>query len=401
MQDPSGWLDARHFEKALAQHTADRDLQVEDVQLALHSDPSQQYASTIYRARVCYRSRGKSETAKLIVKLVASKVHSLANESPYETELGVYRDAIAPMEAALSKSGSTGKFGPRLIFAASEPRPHLILEDLTNQQYVAGSGLLAADTAVLVLTKLAQFHAASFSQQQASMRKPTDKQQNELFKPKTLEGMNFLVECFGIFIEQLSAWEGYAHYAKRFHSLRETFFEWGIQIYNAQDAEYRFKVLNHGDFHYSNVLLKLNSGDAPNDVLFVDYQLSCWTTVAVDLLYFLYLVCDHETRQTKRQQLLQLYHREFSETLATLGFMGKAPTLLDLNMDLVRAGFLEVVLVVCFVPFLFADYGHAVSVYGTDETDAHAYRRKLYNHPEYRVLLRELLPRFLHQGFLE
>ncbi|ETN60249.1 hypothetical protein AND_008130 [Anopheles darlingi] len=395
-KDPTKWLTNQHFEKALIYQTKDRELKVTDVHLALHGDASQQYASTIYRACVSYQSRQKAETVNLVVKLVASKVNSITDESSFETELSVYRDVLSKMESIL---GDT-KFGPELIFTANEPVPHMLLEDLTHRQFVFGKTLLNLDSSTVVVKKLAQFHAVSYSMTSASTNKLSDKLSNGLFKAKPSDGVKFMLENFGVFTEQLSAWEGYSNYAERFKQLQPTFLERGMKIYTAADG-FSFQVLNHGDFHYNNMAFKQKAADQNGlaDVLFFDYQLSCWTTPAVDLLYFFYLVCDRETREGHRQQLVQIYHQEFTETLSRTGFVGKTPSLLHLNCDLVRAGFLEVVIAVCFLPFLFADYDQAINVYG-NESDAQAYRRKLYNREEYRTLLEPLLPRFLHQGFL-
>lgn len=112
-KDPTTWLTGQLFQKALTQYTTDRGLEVEDVHLAVHGNAAQQYASTIYRACVSYRSRGKTESIKLIVKLVASKVNSLADELTFDTELKVYRDYLSKMETMLGDDAKAFKFGPK------------------------------------------------------------------------------------------------------------------------------------------------------------------------------------------------------------------------------------------------------------------------------------------------
>ncbi|XP_053660942.1 uncharacterized protein LOC128709932 [Anopheles marshallii] len=396
-KDPTSWLNGPLFQKALAQHTTDRALEVEDVHLAVHGKLAQQYASTIYQASVSYRSRGKQETIKLIVKLIASKVNTLADELTYDTELKVYRDYLTKMNALL-EHGATSHFGPKLIYSANEPVPHLILEDLSGHEFVHSDKLLAVDDAKRVLLKLAQFHATSYSLSTTSAAHSLDALNNGLFKQKPSEGVNFMLENFTLFAEELSKWDGYTKYAQRLKNLQPTFIERGAAIYRARGFGY--SVLNHGDFHYNNMLFQFDPEQRVQDVVFYDFQLSCWTTPAVDLLYFLYFICNRETRETQRHRLVQLYHQEFTRTLDTVGYMGKVPTLLDINCDLQRAGFLEVVLAICFIPFLFADYNQSVNVYGNEE-EARAYRRQLYNREEYQAIIKPLLPHFLYRGFLE
>uniref|UniRef100_A0A182P7B2 CHK domain-containing protein n=1 Tax=Anopheles epiroticus TaxID=199890 RepID=A0A182P7B2_9DIPT len=396
-KDPTTWLTGALFQKALAQYTTDRGLEVEDVHLAVQGNVAQQYASTIYRACVSCRSRGKTETIKLVVKLIASKVNSLADEQTFDTELKVYRDYLPKMDALLADA-MPSTFGPRLIYSASEPVPHLILEDLSSQQFVHCGKLLELDDAKIVLVKLAQFHATSYSLTTSSAANTLDALSNGLFKQKPSEGVKFMLENFTIFAEELAQWDGCAQYAERLQRIQATFIERGTAIYSGRG--FAFHVLNHGDFHYNNMLFKMDSDRRVKDAIFYDFQLSCWTTPAVDLLYFLYFICNRKTRDAQRDQLIQLYHQEFIRTLDTVGYMGKVPTLLDINCDLQRAGFLEIVLAICFTPFLFADYSQSFNVYGNEE-DARAYRRRLYNDPQYREIILPLLPHFLYKGFLD
>uniref|UniRef100_A0A1Y9H2X0 CHK domain-containing protein n=1 Tax=Anopheles dirus TaxID=7168 RepID=A0A1Y9H2X0_9DIPT len=397
-KDPVHWLTSQLFQKALVSHTADRSLEVEDVHLAVHENGAQQYSSTIYRASVSYRSRGKADTIKLIVKLTTSKVNSVADERSFDTELKVYRDYLAKMNAIVGES-STSRLAPRLIYTATDPVPFLILEDLTTAELVHCSKLLGLDDATVVLVKLAQFHAASYSLSSSTTLNAPDAVNNGLFVQKPSDGVKFLLENFTIFTEELSRWDGCTKYAERFKNILPTFLERGATIYGARG--FSFNVLNHGDLHYNNMLFKIDTDEhRVRDVVFYDFQLSCWTTPAVDLLYFLYLVCDRETRETQRHQLIQLYHQEFTRTLGIAGYMGKAPTLHDISCDLLRAGFLEVTIAICFTPFLYADHSQAMAVYGNEE-DARNYRRGLYNHPEYQAIIMQLLPFFLHKGFLD
>uniref|UniRef100_A0AAG5CV28 CHK kinase-like domain-containing protein n=1 Tax=Anopheles atroparvus TaxID=41427 RepID=A0AAG5CV28_ANOAO len=396
-KDPSRWLSGQLFQKALVQHTADRGLEVEDVHLALHGNAAQQYASTIYRATVSYRSRGKTESIKLIVKLMTSKVNSVADESSFDTELSVYRDVLPKMQATQGETDDN-RFSPKLIYAANEPQPHIILEDLMSRQYEHHNELLGTEDSKAVLIKLARFHATSYSL--GYTVKDRAAVNNGLFQQKPSEGVKFMLENFSIFAEELSRWDGYGKYAERLRNMQPRFIERGIQIYEGTKAGFSTNLLNHGDFHFNNMLFQFDNDQRVANVIFYDYQLSCWTTPAVDLLYFFYLVCNRETRETKRDELVQLYHQEFTSTLALLGFMGNGPSLLDINCDLLRAGFLEVAIVVCFIPFLFADYNQAINVYSNEE-DARAYRRKLYNNEEYQALIKPLLTSFLHKGFLD
>lgn len=65
-----------------------------------------------------------------------------------------------------------------------------------------------------------------------------------------------------------------------------------------------------------------------------------YATPAIDLSYLLYLIADTESREHHRNHLLQTYHSQFTETLKALGYkdMEKAPSMIDIQMELVRNG---------------------------------------------------------------
>lgn len=401
-KDPTAWLDNAFFEKVLRQALSDKAITVEDFFISLNNDSSTQYASTIYRATVSYWIKGKVDHIALVIKLISSKVNQLADANSFQNELNLYRNYISRMEDLLAQAGySDLHLAPRLIYASTEPQPVMILEDVTHNHYELYKSSMNFDDAKVVTEKLARFHAASFCLLKDISSKIPDDLFSGLFKAKPNQGVKFMEENFGIFAEEIAKWEGFEHYAEKVGKLLPNFLQRGIEIYNPEIESASLKVLNHGDFHYNNMLVKFDSErSAILDVLFVDFQLSFWGTPAVDLYYLLYLVCNRETRDKHRQELIYHYHQKLTETLDKMGHIGTVPTLLDLNNDLLRAGFLEVVIVVCFIPFLFADYSAALNVFG-ETNDAKAYRRQLYSNPQYREILEPLLPYFLHKGFLD
>lgn len=72
----------------------------------------------------------------------------------------------------------------------------------------------------------------------------------------------------------------------------------------------------------------------------VDYQYCVWATPAIDLLYVLYLVASSEVRQRFKSELITYYYNELTRTLKNIGHLAKPPTMLDLQIELQRNGFL-------------------------------------------------------------
>lgn len=71
----------------------------------------------------------------------------------------------------------------------------------------------------------------------------------------------------------------------------------------------------------------------------IDFQMCIWATPAIDIFYALYALVDHEARD-RREELIGHYHGHFTKTLTKLGYMNAPPTLLDLQVELLRNGLL-------------------------------------------------------------
>lgn len=57
-------------------------------------------------------------------------------------------------------------------------------------------------------------------------------------------------------------------------------------------------------------------------------------------MYLLYMVASTETQDNYRDQVILHYYNEFVSSLKSIGFMNKPPPMLDLNVELLKNGFL-------------------------------------------------------------
>ncbi|XP_055642219.1 uncharacterized protein LOC129779011 [Toxorhynchites rutilus septentrionalis] len=398
---PIGWLDKSFFEKVLGQAKNDKSLTVKDFFINRHVSASEQFSSTLYRAIVSYRSKDRLEQIAFVIKLTSSKTNRLDDVASFENEANLYKDTIRRMQSLFKTSGEANvQLAPELVFVSVDPQPMIILEDVSSKKYELHKGLMNLTNSMLVARKLAIFHASSYSLLNDTKNKNPINVSNGLFNGTANDGVKFMEQNFVIFVEEISKWSGFEKYAENFKKLIPSFWPLGLDIFKQDNRAFATTVLNHGDFHYNNMLVQFDSSrTCVSDILFIDFQLSFYGTPAVDLIYFLYLVCDRETRDNHRQELIYHYHLALVETLTKIGFLGKIPTLLDLNCDLLRCGFLEVIISVCFMPFLFADYNAIQNVFSSAQ-NATEYRRQLYNNPQYGKLIEGLLPYFLHKGFI-
>lgn len=113
------------------------------------------------------------------------------------------------------------------------------------------------------------------------------------------------------------------------------------------------------------------------------------------------MVASEETRENYRDELVLFYYKEFVKALKNIGFMTKPPCALDLNVELLKNGFLEVVIAVCFLPFLYMD-GHTQDPETAYENGVEGLnlRKSLYKDPKYKLMVTKVMSHYLYKGFL-
>lgn len=133
----------------------------------------------------------------------------------------------------------------------------------------------------------------------------------------------------------------------------------------------------------------------------VDYQICIFATPAIDLIYGLYYFMTTENRQQYRDEVILIYHQQFVESLTKFGFNGTIPSLMDLQVELLRNGNLEVLIAICFSVFLHFDFAKLTpEEMDLGEGTAKAKRRIYREVPEFMEGILKELPRFLYNGFI-
>lgn len=111
----------------------------------------------------------------------------------------------------------------------------------------------------------------------------------------------------------------------------------GNDIFTPNPGTDGYNVLNHGDLHAKNLMVKMVGGKLV-DILLLDYQLANFGSPALDLGYAMHNCVDEETRTNHRDELIHVYYQQFVTTLKRLGFLGRIPTMIDLQIELLRKG---------------------------------------------------------------
>lgn len=96
-----------------------------------------------------------------------------------------------------------------------------------------------------------------------------------------------------------------------------------------------------------------------------------------------------------------MYHQQFVESLKTFGYLKAPPSLIDLQVELLRNGNLEVLIAICLSIFVYFDF----STLKPEDMDMgegikRAKRRMYKETPILMDSILKELPRFLYNGFI-
>lgn len=172
----------------------------------------------------------------------------------------------------------------------------------------------------------------------------------------------------------------------------------GQKIYTANKGPFAFNVLNHGDFHMRNVMYKTKADGEIEDGIMYDFQISVFASPAIDLTYAMFCFLSQDNRINRRDEFIACYHQQFVETLKLFGYLKAPPSLLDLQIEMLKNGGLQAAFAICIVPMLNLD----PSDFTPEDLAAgpEALALKAFSSSSHRSQLMKELPRLVYNGFL-
>ena len=77
-------------------------------------------------------------------------------------------------------------------------------------------------------------------------------------------------ESFDVLTEEMTKWDGFERYVEAIRHFKTCFKERALKSYSPNTGPGAFNVLNHGDFHFKNMLYKMDKeGGKIDDILMV------------------------------------------------------------------------------------------------------------------------------------
>ncbi|XP_055902753.1 uncharacterized protein LOC129938938 [Eupeodes corollae] len=399
------WLNEDFFDMVLRKFLKDDTIKVKSLSIAPATIINDHYGSTMFRTTIDYSdSKNNNFTIPYIVK-TATEVESvkkdiLSDSFVFKTETRMYSETIPKIEMILRKYGDDTTIGPKLVYSAMTPHEVIILEDLKTQGFFAlDDDYPNIEQIKRAISKIAKWHAVSYKLAHEEPESITT--YNDGIASLKLEKIDFFTSGIKNFINNiLSTDEELKKYIPYFEEIDKTLIETFSNIGNAyKRGDRALFVLNHGDFHFKNMMLKLKKSGELDDLLLIDYQMCSYGPAVMDLTYALYLLMDSETRWNKREEIIYEYFEEFRDTLKKIEFCGEVPKMMDLQIDFIKYQKYETMLVAIFLPVALAFHDKDLRV--DDIMESSETRTKLYQHPRVMKEVKRILPMLLYKGALD
>lgn len=131
-------------------------------------------------------------------------------------------------------------------------------------------------------------------------------------------------------VELISEWPDFAGYTEKLRKMRPQLIEMERKCFDAQPND--FNTLIHGDFWFTNIMLKYDA-DKLDNVALIDFQFNCWASPAIDLHYFLNTSVNEKLQMRHQPELIQYYHKKLTTMLKRLNYQKHIPNLLEFQVQ--------------------------------------------------------------------
>ncbi|KAE8573647.1 uncharacterized protein [Halyomorpha halys] len=269
---------------------------------------SAQFASSLRFFSLTVKEKEKKEVFSIVVKLPC--IDPTPREARncnvmFDNEVNMYKDILPSL-------GVDKKMYPKMFYGISNSstnpnRDLLILENMKSQNYVPSSHkiFLDFDHISLVIKKLAAFHSLSYifkNRDRNGFYRIKDKLKEVVLPTSVqnrLEVIHFATMERGI-KPLLPLYDN----LKKVLKLLQSPYKIRKMISYPEEP---YPVICHGDFCNNNILYKYDGSGIPVDCAFLDFQLSQYSSPAIDLFFFLYMHTTSSFRERYWDVVLEMY----------------------------------------------------------------------------------------------
>jgi hypothetical protein len=182
------WMNQSFFEKVVKEMEKDSSATLQDFKVAAGSNPGDNFASSIYRGKIEFKSKFTGNETKSVSLIIKTQItsslgfHEFIKDSPmFRNEMEMYSKVLPEIQALLLSVGDKDLLCPkyvryalykavsyhihcfRLIYQTNDPAPTIILEDVSCYGFdVVQKPIEDFEVSKHIARRLGKFHAANF-----------------------------------------------------------------------------------------------------------------------------------------------------------------------------------------------------------------------------------------------
>lgn len=308
-------------------------------------DGNLHFTSNVTRFVVEYEQDHKTCQKQLVMKVPTSAPIGAIFESLefFNREICMYEKVIPRMRKYLDKS-----LTPAHLYTTDSKI--LVLEDLIAKGYESGEKLPPLDfgQTEAVLKAFAHFHAASHKLHEEDPHFLSDLLATHI---PVIECRRMVVSVWAPVVLELLNRQNETSLAAKVRPVIDFLEKDDDELRTLIDqSNFKFVVLNHGDSRKDNVLLKYGSHNQVENVQFIDFQISVWSSPLFDIFYFLTTSVSFDVIEAHFDDLIDGYLHELNEKLEKLNCTSTylRPDF-DEDLKIVRFYLFFCVLCLCYV----------------------------------------------------
>ncbi|KAH8283956.1 hypothetical protein KR054_005630 [Drosophila jambulina] len=401
------WINEAYFKRLLKREFKDF-RRILNLSIIPATPPGETYTSLLMRIVIDIEMKdGFSQQKSYIVKTMLDDVRGnggfVNTLNIFPKEKMMYETIIPQLEQLYEQAGLTVKFAPKCHWAEElNGRICLVQEDLRTKKYGNISRLKGFDMAQMhrVLEKLAEFHAASAVWRQRNGPFPEDFQRTYL--PANYNKSKSYQARVQSYKAAMASWglADHEQYVNRIPTA-DQFVQSYARCFNSNPQE--FKVLNHGDFWSSNIMLSYTQSGEINQVRFVDFQLCKWGSPAQDLWEVIICSAKHSIRIQHFDCFIRIYHSHLMRCLKILKYSERMPMLRELHMKMIKYGFWGYFTTFTHLVFILLPVDTEASLVKLTQPgeEGDRFRSKVYTNPLYVRAVLSIFPFLYRRGILD
>ncbi|XP_075145285.1 uncharacterized protein LOC142220181 [Haematobia irritans] len=404
------WLTHEYLEIVLKKYLQDQSIHIANIDLKPATANGENYASIMTRIKITFTTsqEDQPQTLSFIMKSAlendafADKIVGPCTQ----TEMEMYEKVLPQMANVLKEAADDMDQLCAKTLKVDYERSTIIFEDLKVRNYRLADRLkgLDRDHGYMVLSKLAKFHAAA-----AVLNERLNgalEQLNRGMFSRHAQGLAIMHEnFFEVCVDYVkNAPNLGSYYHEKLVKLIPHVAKYATKAY-FDNPQNDFFTLCHGDLWTTNIMMKYDKSQQLEDLLFVDFQFSNWTSPAVDLHYFFTTAMESKflLDVSAQEEMVQFYHTLLSEMLNKLKYKGHIPTLHELWIQMEKRKFLALANTITHRAVAFAsqcDDAEFRCLFDVSER-AKRFRQNCYKSQHFQNVLQHKLQYFDRYGLLD